>query len=829
MRKIFTLLTMCLLATAAWAQTEIVFIPGETVGNNETAQGADEMSKDGITVSTTSGGLKAREYRFAKGSVTTITSTVGNIIKIEFTCTASGTTKYGPGCFAAQDGYSYDDNIGIWEGAPATSVSFTAESNQVRASKIVVTVGDAGLAKPVINPASGTYYSQIQVSITCNTSGAKIYYTTDGNDPTTSSKQYTAPFAVNSNTTVKAISAKDGETSDVVTATYEFGTATTVNNIAEYLNAANDAVLIFNNPVYVLAQNRNYLYVKDNTGYALFFGPCGQTYTNGDAIPANFVGTRTTYNGEPELSDLSNFQAASSNSPIAPEEITADEVGHSMFAHYVKMDDVTITAVEENGRTNYVLTDAEGNTCAVYFGSMGVSVPNDLNGTFNVMGIVGSYGTEPTIYQLLPTYIKKNVPIGEGYGLDDLGNLPDDTPAVLVYDATVLGQSGQYLYLMDETGFGLAYGQCGKTYTYGDIVPAGYSGTKTTWDAEPELKDLSGFETASGNIGGIEALMDLAEPISPNQVAHPIWGHFVKLSQVTIDTQNKTFTDGYGNSCPYYDRFGVAFPQDTNLPYDVYGIVASYGKTNTVYQILPVKIVFDNKPVDVASINELYSKNQGVVGHFTTPLTTIYQNGINLYVKDAEGTYSLAYGSVAYNDFVNGDFINDAQASWTTYNNFPQLKPVAETFVKSGHGNAVEPEILPIEEVSQDMIHWYLGFENVTITPAEAANTYTMTDETGEMIVYDKFHEFDNIDPTTLNYVEGFLTVYNGQLELYPVIIEVVPIYEPEDVNHDGEVNILDINLVIDAILSGRYFGDVDGNGEINITDINRIVSRILK
>ena len=127
------------------------------------------------------------------------------------------------------------------------------------------------------------------------------------------------------------------------------------------------------------------------------------------------------------------------------------------------------------------------------------------------------------------------------------------------------------------------------------------------------------------------------------------------------------------------------------------------------------------------------------------------------------------------------------------------------------------------------MIHWYLGFENVTITPAEAANTYTMTDETGEMIVFDKFHEFDNIDPTTLNYVEGFLTVYKGQLELYPVIIEVVPIYEPEDVNHDGEVNILDINLVIDAILSGRYFGDVDGNGEINITDINRIVSRILK
>lgn len=121
----------------------VTFEPGTTQGNNTSASGEDTMTKDGITISTTSGGLAAAQYRFAKSSVTTIASTVGNITKIEFTCTASGTTKYGPGCFDAQDGYSYEDSNGVWTGN-AASVSFTAGTAQVRATKIVVTVGEGG-------------------------------------------------------------------------------------------------------------------------------------------------------------------------------------------------------------------------------------------------------------------------------------------------------------------------------------------------------------------------------------------------------------------------------------------------------------------------------------------------------------------------------------------------------------------------------------------------------------------------------------------------------------------------------------------------------------
>ena len=52
----------------------------------------------------------------------------------------------------------------------------------------------------------------------------------------------------------------------------------------------------------------------------------------------------------------------------------------------------------------------------------------------------------------------------------------------------------------------------------------------------------------------------------------------------------------------------------------------------------------------------------------------------------------------------------------------------------------------------------------------------------------------------------------------------------PGDADGNGEVNISDVNIVIDCILSGKFLesADVDGNGEINIADINAIIAIIL-
>ena len=822
MRKFFTLLTMLLLASSAWA-TEVVFDATVDLGTGSSTAGAFFIEKEGVKIDVAQGVANGTHYRFYKNQLVTVTSTIGDIIKIEFTCVANDEAQYGPAGFGSVNPgeYSYSGKIGTWTGS-SSNVILTPSVGQVRATKVVVTVGQAGLVPPVIKPTAGTYYDPIQVEITCSTPGAKIYYTTNGSNPSTSSTQYTAPFTLSNNTTVKAISYFNGETSEVVTADYVFSTATVVNNIAAYSAMADETVVKFNNSVTVLAQHNKYLYVKDNSGYGLFFGTTGQTYQTGDVIPAGFTGKKTTYSGEPELADLSNFQPASGHVNVTPETINPNQLGHNMWAHYVYLENVQIDPETK------ILTDANGNTAPVYF-SMGVTAGQVTAGTtYKVWAIVGAYkpADGDVVYQLLPIKVEGEPPIPQdAVALCELGDIADNTVVTIKNDAIVLGQKGYYLYLKDtECGYGLAYGDCGQTYEPGDVIPAGYGGTKTTYKGEPELaaiengQPLPGFQPASGKI------KPTPEEITPAQVNHEHWAHYVVLRNVMINAEG-TIISQNGVTCEMYNMtFNIPMPENLNVTHDVYGIVGVFNN----YQILPISFDYPPgeqpipEPEDVANINELYALNPSAQGHFTTPLTTIFQSGPNLYVKDVDGNYSLAYGSVAYNDFVNGDYINDAVATWTTYQNNNQMVPVADTFVKAGHGAPVEPEIMPIEEVSQDMIHWYLGFENVDII--QEGDDFFIKDETGQIKLYDKF----NIGITTAEdtYVEGFLTVYKGELELYPILIGSPD--NPFDVNKDGEVNISDINMVIDSILRGGTIGDCNGDGEVNISDISGIIDYMI-
>lgn len=833
MRKLFTLLTLCVLASTALAG-EVEFLPANDKGNATGEREAYTIEKEGVKIEVSDGLVNDTQYRMYKNSTTTISSTAGTITQVVFECTANDAAQYGPGCFTVvPDGYTYSGKIGTWAGA-AESIVFTASANQVRATKIIVTTSANGLAAPAFSPRGGTYYEPFKVTITCASQGAKIYYTIDGSDPTTASTQYTAAINVDKDMTIKAISALNGNVSDVVTANYVLANPTVVNSIAEYKALADGTAAKFVNPVYVLAQSKGYLYVKDNSGYALFFGDCEQTYQNGDKIPAYFFGTKTTYAGEPELQWLASFKEADGNTPIEPIKIGANEVTHERFAQYVKIEGATIT-LNDDGK-NYTLTDKNGKTCALYFGSMGYSVPTNLDARYNVTGIVGSYGQENTIYQLLPTNCEMifDTPIGLG----DLGNLPDDleTAVTLTYEATVLGSSGSYLYLKDATGFGLVYGTTGKSYKQGDVIPAGYSGVKKTYDMEPELtfvKDgiqLAGFENSIRNIGEPEP-----EAISSLQeVNHDNWGKYIKI-KVKVNTVDQTLVDEKGNSIGYYDRFGCAFPADDADFTEVHAIVASY---KTDYQLLPYKFVIEIKPVPVKNIAELYDTPEGTYGKFTTTLTAVYQNNNYLYVKDVNNKVSLVYGSLS-SQFVNGDLINDAIASWAYYpkgTTFQQMIPVEETFVKAGHGATVKPTIKKIEDISQNDMHNYLRIENLTITPTDDTRKYDMMDEDEEVILlYNQFRmELPQFDPNATYDVEGFLSIYNNEREIFVNKVNKHVDFIKGDVNGDGTVNISDVNVLINIILGATMDAetmkraDVNEDGSINISDVNEVIALIL-
>ena len=147
------------------AQTTVSFIAGTDKGSDG-GQGAKDVSitKDGITLHSTGSDIagvygRTDNYRFYKNSTLEVSSTVGNITKVVFTCTANGTNKYGPGNFTAPSTgtYSYSGKTGTWTG-DAASFTLTASGSQVRATKVEVTYTkvEAGKTTTTLTFADGS-------------------------------------------------------------------------------------------------------------------------------------------------------------------------------------------------------------------------------------------------------------------------------------------------------------------------------------------------------------------------------------------------------------------------------------------------------------------------------------------------------------------------------------------------------------------------------------------------------------------------------------------------------------------------------------------------
>lgn len=93
-------------------------------------------------------------------------------------------------------------------------------SDPIRISSITINYTIDVVTSPTI-PASCTFMDSKTIAITNNTDGATIYYTTDGSEPSADNgTKYESPFTITETTTVKAIAVKEGESSDIVEATY---------------------------------------------------------------------------------------------------------------------------------------------------------------------------------------------------------------------------------------------------------------------------------------------------------------------------------------------------------------------------------------------------------------------------------------------------------------------------------------------------------------------------------------------------------------------------------------------------------------------------------
>lgn len=230
-----TLLVICLMAIVGgvetWAQTtEKVDFTAQGYSN-----GASVTSYKGKDFSIAFVGAKYYDsgsaVRIYGGNKMTISSSTRMISKVVFTYSGSNKPSTNTGYNLSSGSYSAKYNTWTADAKNQTqSVTFTnANTSQYRIKTIEVTFTsgeEESVATPTITPASQEFDTPFKATIACTTTGATIYYTLDGTDPTSSPthKTYTSTgVSIPAATTIlKACASLNGKNSSVASATYTY-------------------------------------------------------------------------------------------------------------------------------------------------------------------------------------------------------------------------------------------------------------------------------------------------------------------------------------------------------------------------------------------------------------------------------------------------------------------------------------------------------------------------------------------------------------------------------------------------------------------------------
>ncbi len=547
--------------TANYTKIEIPVVDTFVTFNsqNDKGNGTEEtapwtIEKTGVTMACTSGRVYDAGYRIYKDATLTITSTIGNILKIEF----DGLSGYAISNLSANVGnLGTNGNNGTWVGE-ATSVIFTAGA-QTRATEIRVYVdgeipGDF-VAAPSI-PASKNFDESITVEITNNDAEATVMYNTDG----ATWQNYTGALTFTETTTLQAKAVKGDNESSVVSATYTKNEAVQTYNTLAEVNALNDSTnFVFGGNAVVTYQNGRYLFLRDATGYGLIYGNNTPAFTSGQVLNQNWSAMRVDYNGLTEYIGAANLSASANTDAELAKPIKVTELSEEIVNAYVEIDNV----VSISGTT---ATLANGSTITLY-NRFNIAIPEFENENKTIRGIASIYKGALQLYFI--EVVGQETQVVDVNNIAEAIALDEGTQFTMYNDVVVTYHNGSRLFIRDtENNSGLIYG-IEEDFANGQVLSDGWTATYQYFNGNtPEFTNPEGVEAA-----GTETRD--AAPFERTTITAANVNEYVILKGVTLEAdtiENQFYTADGLQICNFFS--GVEIPEVVEgKTYNVTGIV----------------------------------------------------------------------------------------------------------------------------------------------------------------------------------------------------------------------------------------------------------------
>ncbi len=739
MKKLFSLLTLALLTMSAWAETIVTF--DLTTGFEDQTE-LTTLTQGDVTLtfdkgnSTTvpkwySNGQSARLY--AKNTLK-IASSGDNITKVTFTFTGTGNTMNNNGTCSVDAGtYVESGTTGTWTGnVDNFTITRGGTSGHARITSIEVVMGGEVVtivADPVFTPADGATFTDTQeISLTCTTGGATISYSTDGLAWTT----YTEPFTINETTKVYAKAALNGVESNVVTATYtkvdapvggddvtvdfsaqgyvnaqDFdGQTVTINGISvsfskgtggttpKYYTSGTAMRLYTNNTMTVTAPAGKVItsiaFTYDSGSWDTT-SPSVGTYSTTDAAwignAASIVFTNNKSSQVRIVKMVVTLADASDPTPTVAAPVFDPASGHQFTGSLT----VTMTSATEGANIVYTVNNGDEVTAA-----SPASVTIDADATISAFAQKDGVNSAT----VTATYTLKPAAQEVDY-LEIAADLPNNTEFQFTGDAVVTYQYAGYLYIKDETGYGLIFGNTndGKNpkFAVGTMLTPGWKAKVSIFNGLHEFVSTTGLDSC-----GMTTVTP--EIITANQMPDKV-NALVQIEHVKkVEGTVATLIDG--TTINLYKRFDAALPSFDNADATITGIVTVFNDSYEINFISAEGIV--NAPVITpASCN--FEESQVV--------TITAEDGAAIkYSTDEQATWNdySAPITVTETTTVYAKAVKNGKESIVVSATYTKMEPVTYTLVTDVAELAAGDKII--------FVGYHMLEDSVTVQPYAMAN-----------------------------------------------------------------------------------------------------------